>query len=332
MPNHRTLSKSLFCVFAVTLSLGVLLASGPPSALGEPPAERVPGDVTIPGNPDGVDPYILVEAFPNLKFERPIWIGHAPGDDKNLWVMEQGGRVLIFENKRDVKKYSVALDLRKKVLRSHNVEGLQGLAFCPNFQKNKTLYLSYSAGKPRRLVLSRFTASGSRKRVMANSEEVLLRQQQAYGNHNGGCLAFGPDGMLYLSMGDGGSHGDPRGHGQNLQSWPGSILRIDVSKKSVSKNRASKKRGYAVPADNPFVGVPHTKGEIWAFGLQNPRRFSFDPVTERLWAGDVGNDKFQEIDLIEKGANYGWALREGESVFQEGRSLVAPKDPVQTHG
>ena len=298
---------------------GVLL---PGAGAEEAILERVPGDVKIHGSPDGIDPYVIVEAFPNLRFERPIWIGHPPGSTKQLWVMEQGGRILTFENNRTAKKARVALDLRKQVLRSHNEEGLQALAFAPDFKKSKRVYVTYSAGDPRRLVLSRFVTSGSRKRIMPRSEEVLLRQAQPYGNHNGGGLAFGPDGMLYLSIGDGGSHGDPRDNAQDLMNWFGTILRLDVSPK----------KGYEVPKDNPFVRIKHARKEIWAFGLQNPRRFSFDPVTDQLWAGDVGNDKFQEINRIEKGGNYGWSLREGTSSFKKGHTLVPPTDPVLTLG
>jgi uncharacterized repeat protein (TIGR03806 family) len=281
---------------------------------------RVPGSVTISGSPDGIDPYVIVEAFPELRFERPIWVGSPPDGSDTIWVMEQGGRILTFSNNRMTKKTRVALDLRKKVLRSHNEEGLQGLAFHPQFKKNRKLFLTYSAGDPRRLVLSRFEASTSRKRIQATSEEVLLRQAQPYGNHNGGCIAFGPDEKLYLSLGDGGSHGDPSSNGQNLMNWLGTILRIDVTPK----------KGYEIPADNPFYRVQNAREEIWAYGLQNVRRFSFDSVTGRLWAGDVGNDKFQEIDLIEKGQNYGWNLREGTSVFKEGRALLLPKAPLLT--
>ena len=307
---------------ALSLGLLGLLAVIAPSSAEEQALQRVPGDVRISGSPDGIDPYVIVEAFPNLQFDRPIWIGHPPDGSNQLWVLEQGGRIYAFDNKRVVKKTRKVLDLQKQVLRSHNEEGLQALAFHPAFKDKKEVYLTYSAGDPRRLVLSRFKTSGSRKRIIPSSEEVLLRQAQPYGNHNGGGLAFGPDGMLYLSLGDGGSHGDPQDHAQNLMDWLGSILRLDVTPK----------RGYEVPKDNPFVRVPNTRAEIWAFGLQNPRRFSFDPVTNQLWAGDVGNDKFQEINIIEAGKNYGWNLREGTSTFREGNSLVPLQAPLLALG
>lgn len=307
---------------AIALLMGLAIALGARVGSGEPPRERTPGIIEIHGSPHGIDPYVIVDAFPNLKFERPVWIG-SPGDhSNNLFVMEQGGRVLVFENTRDVEKASVVLDLRKKVHRSHNEEGMLGMAFHPQFKKNRQVFIAYSAGNPRRLVLSRFEASSTRKRIRANTEEVILRQRQPFGNHNGGGLAFGPDGFLYVSLGDGGSLGDPEDNAQNLNNWLGTILRIDVSRR----------RGFNVPQDNPFVDVPHTRPEIWAYGLQNPRRFSFDRMTGDLWAGDVGNVRWQEVDLIKKGGNYGWNLREGKEQHKKGRSLVNLDEPLLALG
>ena len=300
-----------------------LVALGGLAAAGEAPGARAPGTVTIHGDPDGLDQYVIVDAFPNLTFNRPVWVGSPPDDTDFLWVMEQDGEVYAFENDRTVKKATKALDLRKQVYREHNEEGLQGLAFHPDFQKNRELFISYSAGDPRRLVVARFQTSSTRRRVMPNTEELVLRQRQPHGNHNGGCLAFGPDGMLYVSLGDGGSHGDPENNAQNLGNWLGSILRLDIN---------VKKGGFQVPEDNPFMGVQHVRPEIWAFGLQNPRRFSFDRITGALWAGDVGNDKFQEIDLIEKGGNYGWSYREGTEAFKEGKARDILRDPVLAVG
>jgi uncharacterized repeat protein (TIGR03806 family) len=316
-PRHRVTAAG---GFVLLLLLSLFLLARP--STGAPPTQRHPGTIRIEGSPDGLGSYVVVEAFPNLTFERPIWVG-APGDgSKNLFVAEQGGRVYVFENDRDVKKKTVALDLSREVLREHNEEGLLGLAFHPDFKNNKQVFVAYSAGDPRRTVVSRFLASGTRKRIRANTEAVLLRQRQPYGNHNGGCLAFGPDENLYVSLGDGGSHGDPQEHAQNLDSWLGSILRLDVSGR----------KGYKTPPDNPFVGVQHARDEIFAYGLQNPRRFSFDRVTGDLWAADVGNDKWQEINRIESGKNYGWNLREGDAEFKGGRALVPLTDPVLSLG
>ncbi len=308
------------CVALLLLGWG--LGRGPGASAGEPPATRVPGSIELLGSPDGIDPYVIVPAFPRLTFDRPVWIGHPPDGTDVLWVGEQRGVLKVFRNTRDVAKASVALDLHKQVARTHNEEGLQGVAFHPGFKKNKTLFVTYSADKPRRLVLSRFETSGTRRRVRADTERVLLRQREPYGNHNGGCVAFGPDGRLYLSLGDGGSYGDPQNHAQNLDDWLGTILRLDVS---------GKKRVTA-PADNPFVGVQHTKPEIYAYGFQNPRRFSFDSVTDRLWVGDVGNDRFQEVNRVERGGNYGWNLREGKAAFKAGHALVDLHEPLLALG
>ena len=135
---------------------------------------------------------------------------------------------------------------------------------------------------------------------------------QPFSNHNGGHITFGPDGYLYVGLGDGGSGGDPRGHGQNLRTLLGTILRIDVSTLDVTGS-------YAVPPDNPFVGVEGARPEIWAYGLRNPWRFSFDRETGELWAGDVGQNKLEEIDIITPGGNYGWNIMEGSSCFRDNR-------------
>jgi uncharacterized repeat protein (TIGR03806 family) len=305
----------------IAVGVGLGGPAGPAGAA--PPAARAPGTIKIEGNPEGLPAYVVVKAFPKLHFERPVWIGSPPDGSNMMWVLEQDGRILVFENRRDVKKATVALDIRKQVYRAHNEEGLQALAFHPDFKHNRVVYLSYSASDPRRLVVSRFECSSTRRRVMPRSEKLVLRQREPYGNHNGGCLAFGPDDKLYVSLGDGGSHGDPNDNAQDLRTWLGSILRIDVWHRKV---------GFDVPPDNPFVGVQHVRPEIWAFGLQNPRRFSFDRVTGELWAGDVGNDKYQEIDRIEKGGNYGWSYREGTHEFKPGRARDILKEPVISLG
>jgi glucose/arabinose dehydrogenase len=176
-------------------------------------------------------------------------------------------------------------------------EGLLGFAFSPRYQSDGRVYVYYSAGDPRRSVISRFDVSGG---VMdLASERVVMEVTQPYENHNGGQLAFGPDGMLYVALGDGGWGGDPHGNGQNLGELLGSILRIDVSGDT-----------YTVPDDNPFVGQAGARGEIWAYGFRNPWRFSFDRDTGDLWAGDVGQNQWEEVDLVVGGGNYGWNIME----------------------
>jgi glucose/arabinose dehydrogenase len=197
------------------------------------------------------------------------------------------------------------LDITDRVNRGGDEEGLLGLAFDPAYQQNGYFYVYYSAANPRRSVVSRFKLD-QQNADMADpqSEVIIMEVAQPYANHNGGQLVFGPDGYLYIGLGDGGSAGDPHGNGQNLGTLLGKILRIDVSGLSAPGD-------YTIPVDNPFVGTEGARAEIWAFGLRNPWRFSFDSQTGLLWAGDVGQGSREEIDIIVKGANYGWNIMEG---------------------
>ena len=257
-------------------------------------------------------------AFPELRFRRPLHVtAHGDGSDR-LVVVEQAGKVHVFENRGDVRGTDVALDLSGVVYRRHNEEGLLGLAFHPDFASNRRVFLHYSASRPRRNVLSRFQMDRAGRRIDPRSEQVLLQVRQPYGNHNGGHIAFGPDGYLYVTLGDGGAANDPHGNGQDLGTLLGTILRIDVDRP----------KGYSIPADNPFVGRAGARGEIWAWGLRNVWRFSFDRVTGALWAGDVGQNRWEEIDVITRGGNYGWNLREGKHPFRRGRAPGELIEPV----
>ncbi len=225
---------------------------------------------------------------------------------ERLFVTEQRGRIISLADDAEA---SVFLDIRERVSDAGNEEGLLGLAFDPDFEANEHFYVYYSAGQPRRSVVSRFAASRADTGVAdADSELVILEVPQPFSNHHGGQLAFGPDGMLYIALGEGGSGGDPQGNGQNISILLGSILRIDVSAVGLVG-------GYDVPMDNPFVGFRDAREEIWAYGLRNPWRFSFDRQNGALWAGDVGQNSFEEIDLIKKGGNYGWNTLEGEHCY-----------------
>ncbi len=188
-----------------------------------------------------------------------------------------------------------------------------GVAFHPQFKQNGQFFLYYTTRKaPHTSVVSRFrTLAGDPTKADPQSEEELLRIPQPYWNHNGGGLAFGPDGHLYIALGDGGFKDDPHGNGQNLETLLGSILRIDVNRKDPGRN-------YAIPPDNPFVGRPKAQPEIFAYGFRNVWGMSFDPATGVLWAADVGQDLWEEIDLVVKGGNYGWKLREGFHKFKDG--------------
>ena len=193
-------------------------------------------------------------------------------------------------------------DISERVL-SGGEQGLLGLAFSPTFASDGLAYLHYTAPDPARTVISRFrTADGG---LNAGSEEILLQVEQPFPNHNGGQLAFGPDGLLYIALGDGGAGGDPLGHGQDLGTLLGAVLRIDVSEPG----------GYRIPADNPFVGMEGARPEIYAYGLRNPWRFSFDSETGKLWLADVGQDEWEEVNTIVAGGNYGWNTLEGFACF-----------------
>lgn len=278
------------------------------------------------GRSDGKAPeWRAVRAFPRLSFENPLFIAAPPDGSGRLFVVEQAGRVLWFENAGETKETHLAMDIRKKVRTVHNEEGLLGLAFHPKFKDNGFVYLQYSASDPRRNVISRFTADRARERLDPASEKVVLEVEQPYGNHNGGMLAFGPDGFLYIGLGDGGAGGDPHDYAQDPGSLLGKMLRIDV-------DRAEGGKAYAVPRDNPFAGRPGARGEIWALGLRNPWRYSFDRKTGELWAGDVGQNAWEEIDLIKKGLNYGWNRREGKHAFQSKTDERRFEEPVAEHG
>ncbi|MFX0092872.1 MAG: PQQ-dependent sugar dehydrogenase [Candidatus Hodarchaeota archaeon] len=253
--------------------------------------------------------YEIEIAFPNLTFDRPVGLYH-PGDGTNrLFVIEQKGVIYVFENSENVTSAQVFLDITDHV-NFGGEQGLLGLAFHPNFTENGYFYVDYTASNPRRTIISRFSLNPTNPNQANDTSELLLLEiAQPYANHNGGQIAFGFDDYLYIAMGDGGSGGDPLGHGQDRSTLLGSILRIDVNNPSNGLN-------YGIPSDNPFVGNSENyREEIYAYGLRNPWRFSFDPVTNWLWTADVGQDAWEEIDIIEKGKNYGWNIMEGNHCY-----------------
>ena len=257
----------------------------------------------------GLAPMTLEKAFPNLTLPNMVHITHAGDGTDRLWVVLRSGEVMVFPNTLAVGAAKVFLDIRGRVTASGE-EGLLGLAFDPQYVANGYLYVYYSAASPRRSVISRFSVSSSDPdRADPASELVLLEVPQPFANHNGGTIAFGPDGYLYIGLGDGGSGGDPLGHGQDTATLLGSFLRIDVS-------NSTPQQPYRVPPDNPFAGSPSgEREEIWAYGMRNPWKFSFDPATGDLWAGDVGQADWEEIDIIRRGFNYGWNVMEGAHCY-----------------
>jgi glucose/arabinose dehydrogenase len=237
----------------------------------------------------------------------PTDLESARDGSGRLFVLEQAGRIRIIRNSAVVA--TPFLDIAGKVASGGEL-GLLGLAFHPSYSSNRKFYVNYTrqSGSLQTVIAEYQASAGNPDQADPGSERILLTVTQPFSNHNGGQLAFGPDGFLYIALGDGGSGGDPLRNGQNLQTLLGKILRIDV-------NSASGGRAYAIPADNPFAaggGLP----ELFAYGFRNPWRFSFDSANGTLFVGDVGQSAFEEIDIVRKGENHGWNVMEGSHCFQ----------------
>jgi len=243
---------------------------------------------------------------------RPILLTHAGDHSDRAFVPTQQGVIYVLPDRRDAKEARVYLDLRDRVSYEEKAieEGFLGLAFHPQYSENGQFFVYYTnRHSPHQNVVARFRVStNDPSRADTASEKILLTFDKPFSNHNGGTIIFGPDGYLYIAVGDGGKGGDPFGNGQNLRTLLGKVLRIDI-------DRSSGKLSYAIPGDNPFVGQAGARGEIWAYGLRNVWRMAFDRTTGTLWAADVGQDLWEEIDLIVRGGNYGWNLREGGHPF-----------------
>ncbi len=265
----------------------------------------------------------LKAAYPGLKLPLPLWLGAPPDGSKRFFAMGQDGRVWILPSDRESKEAKVFLDIVDRKPHEQYEEGLIGLAFHPQFKSNGKFYIFYNQQFPKRSVLSEMQVSASDPdKADLATERVLLEIPKPYWNHNAGCLQFGPDGYLYVAVGDGGQNGDPHNFGQSLHVIYGKILRIDV-------NSRAGRVPYGIPKDNPFVGNVDSdlRPETWAYGLRNPWRFSFDRQTGDLWVGDVGQDKWEEIDFVVKGGNYGWSDWEGFHQFREkplGKDWIEP--------
>ncbi len=258
----------------------------------------------------------VVEAYPNLRIERPIVLTGAGDRSGRLFIADQYGQIhVIDETDRQVEEAELFLDLRESVSYrdEQNEEGFLGFAFHPEFSSTGKFYVYYTTSeRPHVSVISQFQVSESNPKVADPASELeLMRLQQPFWNHNGGTLVFGPDGYLYIGLGDGGKAHDPLQSGQDLSKVLGSILRVDV-------DSASNDQPYAIPDDNPLVGRSRVWPEIYAWGLRNVWRMAFDPKTGDLWAADVGQDDWEEVNLIVKGGNYGWSLREGAHRFTRG--------------
>ncbi len=276
-------------------------------------------------------------AFPNVGFEFPIEIQSPLDGTDRMFIVEQRGRIKVFPRRRNVtpNQVSTFLNITDRVRFITGQElGLLGLAFHPEFDSNGYLYVYYTANSPVqgvsvRIVLSRFSVDPTNNnRVDPDSELVLFRfdKNQRNGNHNGGKIAFGPDNYLYISFGDGGGGNDPRRNAQNINTVFGSICRIDVDvdgSNPIETNPTLPNGNYEIPSDNPFVGR-NGLDEIYAYGIRNTWKFSFDTTTGRLWGADVGQGVFEEINLIENGGNYGWNRFEATSVANSRTTINGP--------
>ena len=250
--------------------------------------------------------YTIENAFPNLSFSGALYLTNSGDGTNRIFVIEQNGIIKVFPNTASATDTKTFLNISDRVA-SGGEMGLLGLAFHPDYEINGYFYLNYTANNPRRTIISRFQVTSNLDSADKNSEFEVLVFNQPYANHNGGWIGFGPvDGYLYIATGDGGSGGDPQNYGQSINTLLGKILRIDVDGGTP----------YAIPPTNPFIDSSGTvRKEIYAWGLRNPWRCSHDPVTGWLWVGDVGQNSWEEVDVVENGKNYGWRCYEGTHVY-----------------
>lgn len=247
-------------------------------------------------------------------FTSPVGMATPADGTARLFIFEQGGKIKIVKNGQILKEPFIDISSQLDGLNiAYSEKGLLGMAFHPDYKTNGRFFLYYSAPLKKnnfdhKSVLAEYRVSPTNPDKALFTEQKILEIEEPESNHNGGMLAFGPDGFLYIGIGDGGGandeHGDP-GNGQNLNTLLGKILRIDVDSS----------KPYATPSDNPFVGIASHRPEIYAYGLRNPWRFSFDKTTGRLFCGDVGQNTYEEINIIKKGGNYGWRIMEGYHCF-----------------
>jgi glucose/arabinose dehydrogenase len=295
-------------------------------------------------------PITLKPVLTKLTDERPVWMSEAPDGSGRLFIVYQTGKILVVKKGSDGgdAQEFFNIEARDPKAGGENECGLLSLAFHPGFATNHLFYVYYNQRNPRsqhsqpqnypiRSVISEFKVSaGDADKADLQSERILLEVPQPFGNHKGGELAFGPDGYLYLGLGDGGNGGDPFGSGQNTSTLLAKMLRLDVnSRTTTGHGDRARQLNYGIPRDNPFAHEPDinsgARKEIYAYGLRNPWRYSFDRQTGALWCGDVGQDLWEEVDLIVKGGDYGWSVREGAHHFKPGPPGAKYIEPVMEY-
>lgn len=261
----------------------------------------------------------LEKIYPGLAVERPVTLQIAPDGTKRRFLVEQTGKIKLLPADEGATEAKLFLDMTDSIAVEKDFEeGLLGLAFHPKFKENGRFYIAFSRQGPKRLVLAEYTVSASDPDLAdPASERILLEVQEPEWNHNSGNVFFGPkDGLLYLCSGDGGMRNGVHLLSQKLTSWCGKVLRIDVDDRTGTLP-------YGIPDDNPFLDTPHAAPEIWAYGLRNPWGAWIDPETDLFYLADVGQDLYEEINLIEKGGNYGWNYKEATHVFPGRETLMA---------
>jgi glucose/arabinose dehydrogenase len=293
----------------------------------------------------------LRPVFPALTMDRPVWMSEAPDGSGRFFIVAQEGRIVIARKGTDGAQSNEFLNIVDREPSTAYEEGLLSIAFHPGFKSNGLFYIYYNQPNtnysqtnpnsiqhsffPRRSVISELKVSAAdSNRADMKSERILLEVPQPFANHKGGQLTFGPDGYLYLGLGDGGLGGDPFNNAQNSATLLGKMLRIDVNtRSSIQRGKDTVTLPYGIPSDNPFVNEPDLSGwgarrEVYAWGLRNPWRYSFDRQTGELWVGDVGQDLWEEIDLVVKGGNYGWNVLEGFHHYKPGPPGAQYIDPI----
>ncbi|HEY0549882.1 MAG TPA: PQQ-dependent sugar dehydrogenase, partial [Verrucomicrobiae bacterium] len=278
----------------------------------------MPANIPELARPIAVRPFFAEHLrFPHAFVQKPgdvrsglVWFGQLPGFSNAFVVVHQTGKIWLLEKNGADETKTLFADVGKDIFNERGPNGLLGMAFHPKFRENRKYYLKHQVFEDGKIVttLVERTASPGLRTDSGQASRRLWKVVSTTQDHSGGCIGFGPDGFLYIAMGDTGPQQDPQGHGQDLTTHLGKILRIDVE-------RTDAGLPYAIPADNPFRDRPDARPEIWAYGFREPWRFSFDPVTGDFWVGDVGQDRVEEVAIVRRGENHGWNVYEGFEPF-----------------